>query len=88
MVKPFLNLGEKLGRLLAQLAPKRNDRIVVTYGGRAAQLPSDPVTRSVLKGFLEMAGGKEVNQVNVHTLANSLGLGGPGSQIQRRNRFQ
>jgi D-3-phosphoglycerate dehydrogenase len=74
VVKPFLNLGEKLGRLLAQLAPKRNDRIVVTYGGRAVQLPSDPVTRSVLKGFLELAGGKEVNQVNVHTLATSLGL--------------
>jgi D-3-phosphoglycerate dehydrogenase len=74
VVKPFLNLGEKLGRLLGQLAPKRNDRIVITYGGRAAQLPSDPVTRSVLKGFLELAGGKEVNQVNVHTLANSLGL--------------
>jgi len=74
VVKPFLNLGEKLGRLLGQLAPKRNDRIVVTYGGRAAQLPSDPITRSVLKGFLEMAGGKEVNQVNVHTLATSLGL--------------
>jgi len=74
VVKPFLNLGEKLGRLLGQLAPKRNDRIVITYGGRAAQLPSDPVTRSVLKGFLEQAGGKEVNQVNVRTLATSLGL--------------
>src|SRR5271165_6663850 len=34
VVKPFLTLGEKLGRLLAQLAPKRNDRIVITYGGR------------------------------------------------------
>jgi D-3-phosphoglycerate dehydrogenase len=74
VVKPFLNLGGKLGRLLAQLASKRNDRIVITYGGRAVQLPSDPVTRSVLKGFLEMAGGTEVNQVNVHALATSLGL--------------
>jgi D-3-phosphoglycerate dehydrogenase / 2-oxoglutarate reductase len=74
VVKPFLNLGEKLGRLLAQLAPKRNDRIIITYGGRAAQLPTDPISRSVLKGFLELAGGKEVNQVNVRTLATSLGL--------------
>jgi len=74
VVKPFLNLGEKLGRLLAQLAPKRNDRLVITYGGRAAQLPTDPISRSVLKGFLELAGGKEVNQVNVRTLATSLGL--------------
>ena len=69
VVKPFLTLGEKLGRLVAQLAPKRNDRLVITYGGKASEVPSDPITRSVLKGFLELAGGKEVNQVNVRTLA-------------------
>ena len=74
VVRPFLTLGEKLGRLLAQLAPKRNDRIIITYGGKAAELPADPVTRAVLKGFLELAGGKEVNQVNVRSLAASLGL--------------
>jgi len=48
-------LGRKLGRLVAQLAPKRNDRLVVTYGGKATQLPTDPVTRAVLKGFLQSA---------------------------------
>ncbi len=74
LVKPYLSLGEKLGRLLAQLAPKRNDRLVVTYGGKATEVPTDPVTRFVLKGFLEMAGGKDVNQVNVRALAQSLGL--------------
>jgi D-3-phosphoglycerate dehydrogenase / 2-oxoglutarate reductase len=73
-VKPYLALGEKLGRLVAQLAPKRNDRLVVTYGGKATEAPSDPITRYVLKGFLESAGGKDVNQVNVRALADSLGL--------------
>lgn len=73
-VKPYLALGEKLGRLVAQLAPKRNDRLVVTYGGKATEAPSDPITRFVLKGFLESAGGKDVNQVNVRSLADSLGL--------------
>lgn len=74
LVKPYLTLGEKLGRLVAQLAPKRNDRLVITYGGKATEVPSDPITRFVLKGFLESAGGKDVNQVNVRTLANSLGI--------------
>ena len=74
MVKPYLNLGEKLGRLLAQLAPKRNERLVITYGARATEMPGDPISRSVLKGFLELAGGKEVNQVIVRALASSLGL--------------
>jgi len=74
VVKPYLNLGQKLGRMLAQLAPKRNDRLVITYGGKAASAPTDPITRFVLKGFLEFAGGKDVNQVNVRSLASSLGI--------------
>jgi D-3-phosphoglycerate dehydrogenase / 2-oxoglutarate reductase len=74
VVKPYLNLGEKLGRLVAQMAPRRNDRLVITYGGKATEVPGDPITRSVLKGFLESAGGTEVNQVNVRTMAGSLGL--------------
>ncbi len=82
VVKPFLTLGEKLGRLLAQLAPKRNDRIEITYGGKAQQWPTDPITRSVLKGFLELAGGKDVNQVNVRALAAAPG---PGSR-RKSNR--
>ncbi len=73
-VKPYLALGEKLGRLAAQLAPKRNDRFVVTYGGKVAEVPGDPITRSALKGFLESAGGNDVNQVNVRSLAAGLGL--------------
>ncbi len=74
IVKPYLNLGSKLGRLTAQMAPKRNDRIVITYGGKATELPTDPITRAILKAFLEGAGGKDVNQVNVLSLATSLGL--------------
>ncbi len=74
IVKPFLTLAEKLGRLLAQIAPKRNDELVITYGGKATELPTDPITRFVLKGFLESAGGKDVNQVNVRALATGLGL--------------
>jgi D-3-phosphoglycerate dehydrogenase / 2-oxoglutarate reductase len=73
-VKPYLNLGEKLGRLLAQISPKRNERLVITYGGKATEVPGDPITRSILKGFLGGAGGQDVNQVNVRTLASALGL--------------
>src|SRR2546426_6975402 len=74
LVRPYLLLAEKLGRLVSQLAPKRNDQLIVTYGGKATELPTDPVTRMVLKGFLESVGGQEVNQVNVRSLAASLGL--------------
>ncbi len=74
IVKPYLTLGDKLGRFAAQLAPNRNDRIVITYGGKAVDLPTDAVTRAILTGFLRHAGGQEVNSVNVRTMASTLGL--------------
>ena len=53
LVKPYLTLGEKLGLLVGQLAPAAVDRLYITYGGKAQELPNiDPVTRAVLVGFL------------------------------------
>ncbi len=73
-VKPYLDLGRQLGRLVGQMAPKQNDRLVVTYGGNATKLPTDPVTRAVLQGFLEPSRGKDVNQVNVRSMAQTAGI--------------
>lgn len=74
LIKPYLTLGDKLGRFAAQIAPNRNDRIVITYGGKANELPTDAITRAILTGFLHHAGGEEVNCVNVRTMASTLGL--------------
>ena len=74
-VKPYLPLGEALGKLLAQLAPASADRIYVTYGGHARELPNiDPVTRAVLQGFLASSAVKDVNNVNVRAAAASIGI--------------
>jgi D-3-phosphoglycerate dehydrogenase / 2-oxoglutarate reductase len=74
-VKPYLVLGEKLGKLLAQLAPPQVDRLHVTYGGKAQELPNtDPVTRAVVLGFLSRASVKDLNNVNVRSIAATLGL--------------
>jgi D-3-phosphoglycerate dehydrogenase len=73
-VAPYLNLGKKLGKLVAELAPQRNDRLVITFGGKAADVPGDPIARCVLMGFLSNAGGADVNMVNAKSLASSLGL--------------
>ena len=74
-VKPYLPLGTALGKLLAQLAPSSADRIYVTYGGRARELPNiDPVTRAVLQGFLASSAVKDVNNVNVRAAAASVGI--------------
>lgn len=74
-VKPYLVLGEKIGRLLAQLAPPQITRIHITYGGRAQQLPNvDPITRAVLRGLLDTGAVADINNVNVRTAAASLGI--------------
>ena len=74
-IKPYMTLGEKLGRLLAQLAPPQVDRLHITYGGKAQELPNiDPVTRAVLQGFLSRASVKDLNNVNVRSIASTLGV--------------
>jgi D-3-phosphoglycerate dehydrogenase len=74
-VKPYLPLGEALGKLLAQLSPASADRIHITYGGHARELPNtDPVTRAVLQGFLASSAIKDVNNVNVRAAAASIGI--------------
>ena len=74
-LKPYLLLGEKLGRLLGQLAPKQLDRVYITFGGKARELPTtDPVTRAILRGLLEPSAGADVNSVNVRAVAANRGL--------------
>src|SRR5204863_2046193 len=74
-VKPYMLLGEKIGALLAQLAKSPVDRLHVTYGGKAQELPNiDPITRAVLMGFLSRASVKDLNNVNVRGIASTLGL--------------
>jgi D-3-phosphoglycerate dehydrogenase len=74
-IKPYIVLGEKLGRLLAQLAPPEVDRLHMTYGGKARELPNiDPITRSMLLGFLSRAAVKDLNNINVRSIASTLGI--------------
>jgi D-3-phosphoglycerate dehydrogenase len=74
IIGPYLTLGEKLGTLLSQIAPKRCERININYTGKVAEVDTAAVTRSVLKGYLLAASGKEVNTVNAPALATNLGL--------------
>jgi D-3-phosphoglycerate dehydrogenase len=74
-VKPYLPLGEALGKLLAQLTPASADKLHITYGGNARSLPNiDPVTRAILRGFLSTSNLKDVNNVNVRSVAQSIGI--------------
>src|SRR5215471_4076967 len=74
IVGPHLRFGEKLGRFLSQLAPKRAETLNINYSGKVNEVDTTAITRSILKGFLQIAGGPDVNEVNALEFAKSLGL--------------
>jgi D-3-phosphoglycerate dehydrogenase len=84
---PYLRLGESLGRFVAQLAPRRCGTLRVTYSGKARDLETTPVTRSVLKGFLRHISGDEVNEINAPGLAENLGLTVVESRVSDSGEF-
>jgi D-3-phosphoglycerate dehydrogenase len=74
IIGPHLRFGEKLGRFLSQLAPKRAETLNINYSGKVNEVDTTAITRSILKGFLQTAGGSEVNEVNAPGFAETLGL--------------
>ena len=74
IIGPHLDLGERLGRFLSQIAAKRCDGLNINFSGKINDVDTTAVTRSILKGFLQAAGGVEVNVVNAPAFAENLGL--------------
>ncbi|MFN2475027.1 MAG: phosphoglycerate dehydrogenase [Chthoniobacterales bacterium] len=74
VIGPHLRFGEKLGRFLSQLAPRRADSLNINYSGKVNEVDTTAITRSILKGFLQSAGGTDINDVNALAFAESLGL--------------
>ena len=74
IIGPHLRFGEKLGRFLSQIAPKRVDSLNINYSGKVNDADTTTITRAVLKAFLQIAGGTEVNEVNAPAFAETLGL--------------
>ncbi len=72
-VRPYLTLGEKLGRFQGQLNPGAIDEVEIEYAGEVAELRVAPITITVLKGLLESATDR-VNMVNAPLIAQERGI--------------
>jgi D-3-phosphoglycerate dehydrogenase len=72
-IRPYLQLGEKLGRFHGQLCTGSIEQIEIEYSGDAARLDVAPITVAVLKGLLE-AVSDHVNMVNAPVLAQERGI--------------
>ncbi len=85
-IRPYLVLGEKLGRFHGQLCPGSIDRIDIEYSGDAAGLEVAPITVSILKGILESV-TDEVNLVNAPLIAKEHGMEVVESKVSRSRDF-
>jgi len=75
-IEPYLVLGERLGRLCAQLAEGRTQQLRIHYGGEIAGVDSAPLSVAVVKGALWaiLQTADTVNAVNAMGLAKGRGI--------------
>ena len=85
-IRPYLELGEKLGRFQGQLCQGSIDRIEIEYSGDAAALEVAPITVSILKGILETL-SDEVNLVNAPLIAQQHDIEVVESKVSRSRDF-
>lgn len=74
-LRPFIALGERLGRFLVQLDPAHLAGVEVKLAGAVAQGDSELIARAVLSGLLGPVMAGPVNLVNAHLVAQERGVG-------------
>ncbi len=72
-LKPFLELGEKLGAFHGQMVDSSIKELKVEYVGEVGKLATAPITISILKGLLQYQ-TEEVNLVNARMVAEERGV--------------
>jgi D-3-phosphoglycerate dehydrogenase len=74
-LRPYLELGERLGTLVSQAAPSPNfSRVRICYAGEPAELGSHMIRSAVLIGILNPILSEKVNLVNAAEAAAARGL--------------
>lgn len=73
-VRPYLDLAERLGSLVGQVAEGRPGRVRISYAGEPAELGTHILRNAVLAGLLNTVLDEKVNLVNAGTVAAARGL--------------
>lgn len=72
-VQPYLQLAEKLGRMMVQLSPDHANNFEFEYAGESAQF-ADVLTDGILKGMLSEYVDETVNLINARMYAEKRGF--------------
>ncbi|NLM73883.1 MAG: phosphoglycerate dehydrogenase [Clostridiaceae bacterium] len=73
-LKPYIDLGEKLGAIYYQAEKERVHKLEVIYSGDIVDKPTKMVTLAIVKGFLSAVSETEVNYVNATLRLKELGV--------------
>jgi D-3-phosphoglycerate dehydrogenase len=68
-IAPYIELGEKLGSFLAQIAGERIEQVRISYDGALAEFNTYLVRNAVLAGLLRRSLSERVNLINAGALA-------------------
>jgi D-3-phosphoglycerate dehydrogenase / 2-oxoglutarate reductase len=74
VLRPYLNLAEKLGKFEAQLVTGAIKEVAVEYSGEILNFNIAPVTISLLKGLLTPILNESVNYINAPVVAKERGI--------------
>ena len=74
VLRPYLDLGAKLGTLLQQISPEQVGLLKITYWGKIVELDANAITRGIIRGWLRRISGDNVNFVNAPVLLERLGV--------------
>ncbi len=74
VLRPYINLGEKLGSVLQQISNTQIEKLQITYWGKIVDLDAMPLTRSIQRGYLKRISGDDVNDINAPHLMKRLGV--------------
>ncbi|MDZ7598075.1 MAG: hypothetical protein U5J82_07260 [Desulfobacterales bacterium] len=85
-LRPYLDLTEKMGSLMGQLAKGVHD-ITITYEGDMVNLATRPLTHALLKGLLGAFTDKPVNFVSAPSIAKEKGISVKEVTTQKKANF-
>ena len=74
VIKPYLDLAEKIGNMHGQLVEGSIKKVKIKYVGDIVKYNLDHVTRSIMKGMLAPVLEESVNYVNALVIARERGI--------------
>jgi D-3-phosphoglycerate dehydrogenase len=74
IIGPYLNLGEKIGKLLGSIITGGITNIKIDYNGAVSAHNTGAITPNVIKGILYPILGEDINYVNANEVAKKRGI--------------